>query len=533
MRGRSRAYAAARRWGGRVIPVHRWRVRLKTIRWPGLAPILSYLAKWTLRGGLIGAMAGLLAAAFYACLSLSTTWLMGALTGHEPARYAAQPGGFQPATLFTHAWAVPLVCGAGALLGGLVVFWLAPETQGHGTDAAISSIHENPTGTRGRVMLVRMAAAAVTLGSGGSGGSEGPCAQIGAAAGSMLSRRLGLSPADARIVATAGLSAAVAAIFQAPLGGALLGAELLYLQGIAVEMVVPSLIASVAAYTEFKLIYWPGLWMESWSGPMFGTPRTLHLEGLNQLPHLPLYVVLGVVAGLLGRVYIGVFYGTAKVMSGWRLPRALRVGLGGIGAGMVGLGVSHVLGTSYGVIQQVMDHQRVLDPQRVLGMSLLIVLLIPVAKIVATALSIGSGGSGGVFGPGLVIGATAGAALWRLAEPLGLAPASPAGLAIIGAAACLGAAAHAPVAITLIAIEMVGYPLQLALPAAITVTVAVLIVGDRTLYRSQLPQPIVAEPAEPEPEPEQATRPPQPQRASASSHIAVHFNPAADRVGPP
>ena len=109
----------------------------------------------------------------------------------------------------------------------------------------------------------------------------------------------------------------------------------------------------------------------------------------------------------------------------------------------------------------------------------------PLLKIATTSLSIGSGGSGGVFGPGMVIGAATGAALWRMLEPLGLAPHSPAILVVAGMAACLGAIAHAPIAVTVMAVEVTGSG-DVLVPAMIAVFVAALVVGDATLYRKQL-----------------------------------------------
>ena len=159
----------------------------------------------------------------------------------------------------------------------------------------------------------------------------------------------------------------------------------------------------------------------------------------------------------------------------------LRAGLAGLATGALGLVVPGVLGTGYGTIQDV------LSPQRVLHLSLLVLIAMPLAKILGTSLSIGSGGSGGVFGPGMVVGATAGAALWRLSEMAGVhtvVPASPALLAAVGMAACLGATARSPIAITVIAAETCwnGWVLVAALLA---VPVAVKLMGSGTLYRAQ------------------------------------------------
>ncbi len=233
-------------------------------------------------------------------------------------------------------------------------------------------------------------------------------------------------------------------------------------------MLVPSMLASFVAYLEFSAVF--GF------TPMFGNQPGFDLRFTPQLIAFP---VLGICVGLLARLYCWFFYLLVGWFAAkWRGPRPFRAAAAGFVTGCVGLAVPGVLGTGYGTIQDV------LSVQGTLHLSVLVLIAMPFVKILGTSLSVGSGGSGGVFGPGLVIGATAGAALWRIAEPLGLAPASPAPLVIVGMAACLGAAARAPVAITLIAAETTGSFAMLA-PATIAVPIAVMVFGQRTLYVSQ------------------------------------------------
>ena len=418
----------------------------------------------------IGVISGVMAIVFYGSVDWCTRFLLGSLGGYHPATIAASPGGFHIASEFTRAWAIPLLAGAGALVAALLVFRVAPETEGHGTDVAIRAINTDPEGMRLRAMPVKMVASAITIGSGGSGGTEGPTAQMAATSASFIAKRAGLDYDQARTVVTAGLAAGVGAIFRAPFGGALLGVELLFRKDREWAMAIPSLIASVVAWALFS-------WVYGWT-PMFGHVPGMHITGLGQLAIFP---VLGLVCGGLARLYATTFYGVAGLFRRWRGWRPLRAGLAGLATGALGLVVPGVLGTGYGTIQDV------LSPQRVLHLSLLMLIAMPLAKILGTSLSIGSGGSGGVFGPGMVVGATAGAALWRLSEMAGVhavVPASPALLAAVGMAACLGAAARAPIAITVIAAETCwnGWVLVAALLA---VPVAVKLMGSDTLYRAQ------------------------------------------------
>jgi chloride channel protein, CIC family len=424
----------------------------------------------------IGAAAGAMAIAFDGSVRLATRWLLGP-AGFFPATIAGD-GGFHPASGFAWPWAIPLLAAAGALAAAALVFRTAPETEGHGTDVAIRSINTDPTGMRIRAMPVKMIASAITIGSGGSGGSEGPTAQMAATAASFIARWriLGLDYRQARMAVTAGLAAGVGAIFRAPFGGALLGVELLFRRDREWQMLVPSLIASSVAYAEFGAVYG--------YTPMFGHVPGMRVIATAQLLVFPL---LGLFCGLLARLYTWLLYGVGKVAARWRIWKPLRPSFAGLLTGTLGLLVPGVLGTGYGTIQYV------LSPQRVLHLSLALLIVMPLAKIVGTSLTVGSGGSGGVFGPCMVIGATAGALLWRLGTLAGMTsviPDSPALLAVAGMAACLGAAAHSPLAITLIAAEtssaIWGTGNYWVLAAAmLSVPVAAAVMRDDTLYRSQ------------------------------------------------
>lgn len=443
------------------------RIRLRRPDWGATKLLKGCLPapKWIPLSAGIGAVSGLMAIAFYGSVEISTRWLLGT-AGYFPATVAGDAGGFHLASAFSRMWAIPLMVAGGAFVAAVLVFWVAPETEGHGTDVAIRAINNAPASMRIRAMPIKMIASAITIGAGGSGGSEGPTAQMAATSASWLASRLRLDYSDARVAVTAGLAAGVGAIFRAPLGGAALGVELLFRKDRELAMAVPSLIASLVAYAEFGAVY--GF------TPMFG-----HIAGmqLDLSAGLLVFPVLGLCCGLLARLYSATFYGISRLSAKWKVWRPVRPGVGGLMTGGLGLLVPGVLGTGYGTIQYVMS------PQRVLHLSLIVLIAMPFAKILATSMSIGSGGSGGVFGPGMVVGATAGALMWRLA-PHSLVPSSPALLVAVGMAACLGAAAHAPTAIILIAAETCASPWVLV-AALLTVPVAVAVMGSDSLYRSQ------------------------------------------------
>jgi len=428
----------------------------------------GYLRKWIILGTLIGTVAGLGAVVFHGALDLSTHWVLTTVGGYRPSTTAGE-GGIRAASGFARPWAVPLVVAGGALLAAVLVYAVAPEAEGHGTDAAIAAVHSNPKGLRPRVALVKIVSSALTIGSGGSAGREGPTAQISATFGSMLSRALNLTPADSRIAVTTGIASGIGAIFRAPLGGAVLGAELLFRDDVEIDALIPSIVASVVAFGVYGAV-------TGSFDPIFGTQNGYDLPGLRSLA---LFALVGLACGLFARVYAEVFYRSSDVMGRLSLPRWLKPALAGLMVGTLGLVIPGVLGTGYGQVQQELDRHALL------GMPLWVVLLLPAAKIVATTLTVGSGGSGGIFGPGMVIGGSVGAALWRLLDLAHLAPASPMPFVIVAMTASFGAVAHAPLAVLLMVTEMTG-SLQLIAPAMLAVAVAVVVVGDTTIYRSQL-----------------------------------------------
>ncbi len=426
-----------------------------------------YLTKWLLLGSVIGIVAGLGAVVFYTAIDWATGFFLGTLVGYRPPSPIGE--GSPAIVAMARPWLLPFVTALGGLISGLIVFNLAPEAEGHGTDAAIAAIHHKGGKIRARIPIVKLVSSAITIGAGGSGGREGPAAQISAGFGALLGQWLRLNTSDRRIAVAAGMGAGIGAIFRAPLGGAVMAAEILYIHDLEVEALIPALIASIVGYSVYGAFFG--------YAPIFGAQPQLGFDSPIQLIY---YAILGVICGLVGILYSRSFYDITAFFHRLRMPRWLKPALGGLLVGALGLLIPGALHMGYGWVQIGMT-------QQLLSLPLWVVLLLPFAKILATGLSIGSGGSGGIFGPGMVVGGMLGASFWRLGEAvLPQMPHSPAPFVIIGMMALFGGIAHAPLAVMLMVAEMTGN-LSLLAPAMVAVAISTALVGNNTIYRSQLP----------------------------------------------
>lgn len=432
---------------------------------------------WPLLYMVVGAVVGAGVIALYEAVALADSVLGHGIAGLRNA--TATAGRVTVWHTATHPWLVPLVVGAGALTASLLVTYLAPGASGHGTDAAIGAVHRDSTAIPASVSIVKICASAVLLGSGGSGGTEGPVTHISASLGSVLCRRLHIPQQQAWVLVTAALAAGVGALFRAPLAGAVLGVEILYVADATVEVLLPAALATAVAYAEFGAVVG--------YGPMYGQLAIT----VSWLRDIPISAGLGLVGGAAGWLYVTCFHRTEAFFRNLpaSVPRLVRPALGGVAVGAIGVVLPAILGTGYG------DVPVFLSRALLLHMAWWLVLLLPAVKIVSTSLSIGSGGSGGVFGPALIIGCAAGAASWRSLQMLGLGPRSPALFVIVCGAACLGAAVHAPIAVTIMACELFG-DISLAGPCLVAVVVASRVVGPAQLYLSQRPTR-AAEPSSP------------------------------------
>jgi CIC family chloride channel protein len=364
-------------------------------------------------------------------------------------------------------WFLLLVLPGAGLLVGFIVTTFAPEAEGHGTDAVISAYHRGGALLRPRIIPLKLVASALTIGSGGSAGREGPVAHISAGFASYLSQLLKLPTLDRRILVICGMAAGVGGMFRAPLGAALFAIEVLYSENdYESEALIPAIMSSIVAYVvNASLTGWH---------PIFRT----QVEQFTTPRELVAYLILGVILAVIGVIYVKVFYGMRDVVfAKLPVPAMVKPAIGGLLVALMALVVPQVMSGGYGWIQLTLDG----------ALPLKVLLLLLPAKILATSFTISSGGSGGVFAPSLVIGGVIGAIFAAAAQRIapGFAPATAA-CVLVGMGGFFAGVAKVPIASLIMVAEMSG-SYNLLVPLMLVCSVAFLLMRGVSIYEAQVP----------------------------------------------
>jgi CIC family chloride channel protein len=417
----------------------------------------------------LGMVGGLAAQLFEWMVRWCAHFFLFDIAGYLPP-LINESGGLQAQVLGRHGlWLIPVVTTLGGLISGALVFTFAPEAEGHGTDTVVNAFHRAKGMIRARVAPLKMVASAITIGSGGSAGREGPTALITAGFGSIYASVLHRTDQERRFLIIVGMAAGLSAVFRSPLGTAIFAIEVLYsAMEFESRLLIYTMLASVVAYAV------DGIFVGM--HPLFSVPASLMEPNYHRYPW---YALLGIAGGVVGTVLPMVFY---KVRDGFRAipcPQIFKPAIGGLLVGLIALKWPQVLGGGYGWMQMAILGKLTLG---VLGALLGL-------KILALAFTVGSGGSGGVFAPSLFVGAMLGGLVAAVFHQ----PAAP--FVIVGMAALFAAAARVPVATLLMVCEMTG-GYQLLVPAGLAVALAFLTqswlsqgLKYRSLYEAQVPTP--------------------------------------------
>ncbi|MEJ2655994.1 MAG: chloride channel protein [Desulfobacterales bacterium] len=369
---------------------------------------------------------------------------------------------------------VILVPVAGALGVAFLVKNFAPEAKGHGVPEVMDAIYYNKGIIRPVVAVIKSLASALSIGTGGSVGREGPIILIGSAFGSTVGQLLRIPPWQTITLIAAGAGGGIAATFNTPIGGVLFAMEIV-MHEVSVRTLVPVAISTATATYTGRLFFG--------SHPSFVIPKfqTPYFHPTNPMA-LPSYIILGVLIGVASAIFIRSIYlfedfFEEHVRWGYYARHAMGMFVIGVimYVMMVYFGHYYIQGVGYATIQDVLIAS--------LSQPLLLLALF-VLKLFATSMTLGSGASGGIFSPTLFMGCTLGGAygvfINQLFPSINVYP--PA-FAVAGMAGMVGGATGAALAAIVMIFEMT---LDYTVIIPMTITVAVSYGVRRVLSRQSI-----------------------------------------------
>jgi CIC family chloride channel protein len=335
-----------------------------------------------------------------------------------------------------HILLLPLVPMTGMVLLIPLSLLFPDQVNGYGFTKFLRKVNLEGGVIKFRTIVIRIISTALTIGTGGSAGVEGPIAQVGGALGSQVGQFFRVSGGRMKVYIAAGCAGGVGAMFNAPIAGVFFASEIVLLGTYEISSFAALVISSAMATVVSRAYYG--------ASPAFPIPA-YHLA--NPLVEIPLYILMGVVIGVIAVVHIRIFYLIRDAFDRFKLHPQLKPILGAFLIGSLAIWFPQIMGDGYEYIEEV------LAGNGVIWVMAALVLL----KIVATAVTLGSGGAGGVFAPALFIGAVIGGAFGGIAHELlpGMT-ANPGAYAAVGIGAFLAASTHAPVTAIFLLFEMTG-----------------------------------------------------------------------------
>ena len=392
--------------------------------------------------------------------------------------------------LLPNSYFVVLLPVLGGLIVGPLIYKLAPEAKGDGISHIMIALQRFTGDIRKRAGLVLIFTSAITLGSGGSAGREGPIALIGASAGSAIGKAIRLSARDLKVLTCCGVASGIAATFNAPMGGAIFSMEVISKKFTSLDA-VPILLAAVVRKAVATELIDPV--------PEFVNPN-FYFTTFDMV----LCFFIGPLFGFLSFLWVKGYYFFEDRFQDLPLPDILKPAVGGLTAGVCGIFFFEfgIMGVGYEGINNVF----MLAARAPATDLLLLLLALGLLKMLATSSTVGSGGSGGVFAPTLYIGTMFGLAAGMLAEIL--APdqiANPLDYGLLGMGALFAGTAGAPLTCIFMITEMTGN--YGGLPSLIiccitSYTVARILLKGGSIYTIKLmrkgiyldlPQPVLSE----------------------------------------
>ncbi|MBG0791700.1 MAG: chloride channel protein [Desulfovibrionaceae bacterium] len=363
-------------------------------------------------------------------------------------------------------WMKIVIPTGGGLVVGLVVSNFASEAKGHGVPEVMQAIALRGGRIRKRVAAAKIFASAVTIGSGGSVGREGPMVQIGASIGSSVGQLFKTPSAHMRTMVGCGAAAGIAATFNAPIAGVLFALEII-IGDFGVMQFSPVVLSSVTA-TAISRYYFGDF-------PHFDIPS----YSIVSLWEYAFYPLLGVVTGAVALSFTRTLYWFEDRFDAVPIPEWIKPAIGGAVLGGIFAVFPQVFGVGYGSMNMALVNQ--------MGWQILLALVF--VKILASSVTLGSGGSGGIFAPSLFLGCMAGGAFGYAVHALFPAhTALPGAYALVAMGGVVAGTTYAPITAILIIFEMTSdYSIILPLMlTCITATVMNSTIDRASIYTTKL-----------------------------------------------
>ncbi|MHC1631894.1 MAG: chloride channel protein [Methanotrichaceae archaeon] len=384
--------------------------------------------------------------------------------------------GFFFSDLFYHSpspYFIVLLPVIGGLIVGPIVYSLAPEIRGDGIPQIMEALQRRGGEIRKRVGIILICVAAITVGSGGSAGREGPIAQIGASFGSLIGQAFRLDSKDIKLLTVCGVAAGIAGTFNAPMGGAIFSMEVIYRRFSPYDA-VPVLLAAVVGKAMAVRLINPA-------------PDFINPEFIFSTSDLALCFILGPIFGILAAFWVKTYYHFEDFFDWLPIPNKLKPAAGGFVAGISGLYFLDygIMGVGYEGINHVFH-----ITSNSSNSLLILLVVLGIFKILATASTVGSGGSGGLFAPTLYIGTMFGVIFGMIASDAfpGMVVDSPA-YGLLGMGAFFAGAARAPLTCIVMIPEMASNYSRLPpliISCTLSYVVAQIILKGGSIYNTKL-----------------------------------------------
>ena len=412
----------------------------------------------------VGAATGLFAHLFYLLIEWARAFCFG--DDGQTGLYAGR------------LWMLVLLPTVGGLIVGHITYYFAREAKGHGVPEVMDAMYRKGSVVRRRIAVAKAVTSAVTIGTGGSAGTEGPIVQIGAAIASSTGQFFKIQRRDMSVMVACGVSAGIAAIFNAPIAGVLFALEI-FLKDFSFRTFSPVVLSSVISCTVVHEL-------RSTDEAIFAVTALRDVGYVFAGLELPWFLVLGLLCALGSVAFIRTLYATEDLADRLPLPDPIKPALG---AALLGVsGVIFVLitgeaamplffGNGYPIIKELLG-------KHLLEWTMLGLVAVFALKLLATSLTLGSGGSGGVFAPSLLLGAAIGGGLGVALHSSGLiADVHVPAYALVGMAALVAGTTHAPLTAIVMTYEITREP-KIVLPVMFAAIVAT--AGAQLLLRDSI-----------------------------------------------